>query len=71
MINKDQLAGAAKTALGKTQETAGKAADDKSLEAKGLRNQAQGSLQARKGDASKAMEDETKDLKSYGGRPGP
>lgn len=69
MINKDQIAGAAKTALGKTQEAAGKAVDDKSLQAKGLKNQVKGSLQARKGDAIEAVDDAAKAVKSEVGGP--
>ena len=69
MINKDQIAGAAKTALGKTHEAAGKAVDDKSLQAKGLKNQVKGSLQARKGDAIEAVDDAAKAVKSEVGGP--
>ena len=69
MINKDQIAGAAKTALGKTQEAAGKAVDDKSLQAKGLKNQVKGSLQARKVDAIEAVDDAAKAVKSEVGGP--
>ncbi|WP_342669154.1 CsbD family protein [Curvibacter gracilis] len=69
MINKDQIAGAAKTALGKTQVAAGKAVDNKSLQAKGLKNQVKGSLQARKGDAIEAVDDAAKAVKSEVGGP--
>jgi len=44
MTNKDQIAGAVKTALGKTQEAVGKAVDDTTLQAEGLENQAKGTL---------------------------
>jgi uncharacterized protein YjbJ (UPF0337 family) len=69
MINKDQNAGAAKTVLGKTQEAAGKAANDKLLQLKGLKNQTKGSLQARQGDAIEALDDVAKAVKSEVGGP--
>ncbi|MDD0816734.1 CsbD family protein [Curvibacter sp. HBC28] len=69
MINKDQVAGATQNAIGKTQESTGKILHDKALQAKGLKNQAAGTLQAKKGDAVEALDAARKAVKDAAGHP--
>jgi len=50
-MNKNRIKGAAKNAVGKVQQKAGKAVGSKLQEAKGLERQAEGKLQERLGEA--------------------
>lgn len=54
-MNKDQVKGALKGALGKVQEHAGKTAGSREQEAKGLATQAEARLQKAYGDVKQAL----------------
>lgn len=52
--NKDKAEGTAKNIKGQIKEKAGKATDNRKLEAKGDRDQAEGKIQKSRGDLKKA-----------------
>ena len=56
-MNKDQVAGVAKDALGKVQEKAGEVTGNREQEAKGLVKQAEGKVQKNYGDAKEVVKD--------------
>jgi uncharacterized protein YjbJ (UPF0337 family) len=60
-INKDQVEGRAKEAVGKVQEVAGKAVGSVSQQAKGLAKEVAGSAQAKFGDAKETVKQGIKD----------
>ncbi len=53
-MNKDQVKGTVKDAVGKGQEAVGEATGNKKTEAKGLAKQAEGKVQKAVGDAKEA-----------------
>ncbi|HBH88490.1 CsbD family protein [Ponticaulis sp.] len=59
-MDKEHLKGAAKEAEGKVKEAAGKATDDKKLEAEGEVDQAEGKARKVGGDVKDAVKDATK-----------
>lgn len=59
-MNKDQVKGTAKDAVGKVQEEAGKLVGSKEQEAKGLSKQATGKAQKSVGDVKEAIKDSNK-----------
>jgi uncharacterized protein YjbJ (UPF0337 family) len=63
-INKDQVAGRAKEAVGKAQEVAGKAVGSLPEQAKGMANQVAGKAQAKFGDAKETVKQNYKDEKA-------
>ena len=63
-INKDQVEGRAKAAVGKAQEVAGKAVGSLSEQAKGLANQVAGKAQAKFGDAKETLKENYKNEKA-------
>jgi uncharacterized protein YjbJ (UPF0337 family) len=60
-MNKEQVKGRVDEAVGKVKEVAGRAVDDKSLEAKGLAQQVGGKVRATAGDIADDVEDAAKD----------
>ena len=60
-MNEDQVKGTAKDIGGKIQEKAGELTDDKSQQAKGLANQAEGKTQKGYGDAKETVKDAARD----------
>jgi uncharacterized protein YjbJ (UPF0337 family) len=65
-INKDQVEGRAKEAMGKAQEVAGKAVGSLSEQAKGMANQVAGKTQAKFGDAKETVKENFKDERAKG-----
>jgi uncharacterized protein YjbJ (UPF0337 family) len=61
-MNKNQVKGAAKDAMGKVQEGAGKLTGSKQQQAKGLTKQAAGKVQKGVGDATEAARNAGKKL---------
>ena len=59
-MDKEHLKGAAKQAEGKVKEVAGKATDNKKLEAEGEVDQAEGKARTVGGDVKDAVKDATK-----------
>lgn len=59
-MNKDQVKGVGKDALGKAKETAGQITGDRELEAKGLLKQAEGKVQKAAGDVKEAVKGDGK-----------
>ena len=59
-MNKDQVKGATKEAVGKVQEAAGKLVGNKTQEAKGLGKQAAGGAQKAYGNAKADLKDASK-----------
>jgi uncharacterized protein YjbJ (UPF0337 family) len=59
-MNKDQVKGAGKDALGKVQEAAGQLTGNREQEAKGLVKQAEGKVQKAYGDAKDALKGDGK-----------
>jgi uncharacterized protein YjbJ (UPF0337 family) len=68
-INKDQVEGRAKEAVGEVQQTAGKAVGSTTQQAKGLANQAVGTAQAKYGDAKETIKKNEKDADTRDKRP--
>ena len=62
-MNKEQVKGRVDEAVGKVKEVAGRATDDKSLEAKGLAQQVGGKTRSTVGDVVEDVKDSTKDDK--------
>ena len=62
-MNKDQIKGSAKTALGKVQESAGKLVGSKEQQTKGLGKQLEGSAQKNIGNATQTIEETKATLK--------
>jgi uncharacterized protein YjbJ (UPF0337 family) len=60
-INKDQVEGRAKEAVGKVQEVAGKAVGSTSQQVKGMAKELAGKTQAKFGDAKETVKDAIKD----------
>jgi uncharacterized protein YjbJ (UPF0337 family) len=60
-INKDQVEGRAKEAVGKVQEVAGKAVGSMPQQAKGMAKEVAGKTQAKFGDAKETVKDTLKD----------
>ncbi|MGE4240652.1 CsbD family protein [Ramlibacter sp.] len=58
-MNKHQVKGVGKDALGKAKETAGQLTGDRELEAKGLAKQAEGKAQKALGDVKEALDSDT------------
>jgi uncharacterized protein YjbJ (UPF0337 family) len=56
-MNKDQVKGSTKEAVGKVQEKAGELVGSKEQQAKGLVKQAEGNVQKNYGDAKEALKD--------------
>ncbi|MGV8894694.1 MAG: CsbD family protein [Burkholderiaceae bacterium] len=54
-MNKDQVKGAVKNAVGKVQQEAGKVIDSKEQQAKGIKKQAAGQTQKMVGDGKAAV----------------
>ena len=54
-MNKDQVKGAVKDAVGKAQEEAGKLVGSKSQQAKGLEKQVEGTVEKKIGDVKHAV----------------
>ena len=63
-INKDQVEGRAKAAVGKVQEVAGKVVGSLPEQAKGMANQVAGKAQAKFGDAKETVKQNYKDEKA-------
>jgi uncharacterized protein YjbJ (UPF0337 family) len=61
-MNKNQIKGAAKDAMGKVQEGVGKVTGNKQQQAKGLGKQAAGKVQKGVGDATESVRDAGKKL---------
>ena len=59
-MNKDQVQGTVKNAVGEVQQEVGKATGSKKQQAKGLRKQAEGKLQKGVGDLTAAVTDAIK-----------
>ena len=59
-MNKDQVKGATKDAVGKAQQEVGKLTGSKEQQAKGLKKQVAGKVQKGVGDAKEAMKDSSK-----------
>ena len=59
-MNKDQVKGATKDAVGKVQEAAGKLVGNKEQQAKGMLKQAEGEAQKAYGDTKEVLKDATK-----------
>lgn len=59
-MNKDQVKGGLKQAMGKTKEVAGKAVGNDRLRAKGAAEKAAGKVQSGYGNAKDAVQKETK-----------
>lgn len=59
-MNKDQMKGATKTIVGKTERATGKLVGSRKLEAKGLGKELAGKTQRRIGDIKSAMKDSNK-----------
>ena len=59
-MNKDQVKGATKDAVGKVQEAAGKLVGNKKQQAKGMLKQAEGEAQKAYGDTKEVLKDATK-----------
>lgn len=55
-MNKDQIQGSAKTAVGRVQEIVGRAVGNKAQEIKGFSKQLEGSAQKSLGNANQAIE---------------
>jgi uncharacterized protein YjbJ (UPF0337 family) len=60
-INKDQVEGRVKEAVGKVQEAAGKAVNSQQQQAKGLAKEVAGAAQKTYGDAKEAVKNHMKD----------
>jgi len=59
-MNKDQVKGATKDAIGKVQEASGKLVGSKEQQAKGLEKQISGGAQKAYGDVKEVVKDATK-----------
>lgn len=59
-MNKNQVTGVAKDAVGKVQQEAGKLIGNKAQQAKGLQKQAEGKAEKRVGDAKEIVKDATR-----------
>ena len=62
-MNKDQVKGSTKEAVGKVQEKIGQAVGSDSQQIKGLDKQVEGKVQKTYGDVKEAVKDATKDAK--------
>jgi uncharacterized protein YjbJ (UPF0337 family) len=65
-INKDQVEGRAKEAVGKVQETVGKAVGSQQQQAKGLAKEVAGTAQKTYGDAKETIKNNVKDQQKQG-----
>ncbi len=59
-MNKDQMKGATKTAVGKAERATGKLVGSRKLEAKGIGKELEGKVQRRVGDVKAALKDSSK-----------
>jgi uncharacterized protein YjbJ (UPF0337 family) len=65
-INKDQVEGRVKEAVGKVQETAGKAVHSQQQQAKGLAKEVAGAAQKTYGDAKEEVKSHVKEQQKQG-----
>jgi uncharacterized protein YjbJ (UPF0337 family) len=61
-MNNEQVKGRVDEAVGKVKEVAGRAVDDKSLEAKGMAQQVGGKVRSTAGDVAEDVKDASKDV---------
>jgi uncharacterized protein YjbJ (UPF0337 family) len=68
-MNKEQIKGTVKDLTGKAQEAAGKAIDDKEMQAKGLQKQVAGNVEKAVGDAKQGVKNFTDAVKNANRKP--